>query len=226
MPTRSFGAVDFKVAEADFFLALLTRSAHRNEWHPLHFNTSAFVSASRSITFAMQASLKHHPGFDEWYGAKRELHLGSVRARFFNEYRTASQKRGESVIAGGSFAGKRSVYHFAPIGSPVIALHEDVVTACEGHFRDVLRLVYDCYVDLAPIVNAQWRFTNEYFASIGLTIEDAEEELGYPRGWTASAGQSLAVRWRLLRQEADGCGIRAQFDSWLGLTLPHPDDED
>lgn len=67
MPTRSFGLVDFKVSEAEYFLAQLTKAALAHDWHPLHYCVSAFVASARSVTFAMQAALKDHPDFSSWY---------------------------------------------------------------------------------------------------------------------------------------------------------------
>jgi hypothetical protein len=45
----------------------------------------------------------------------------------------------------------------------------------------LLTIVFDCYEDFRFKINAQWYFTEENFSSRGLTVEDAEEELGFPR---------------------------------------------
>jgi len=224
LPTRSFGVVDFKVAEAEYFLGRIRVVSERHEWHPLQFYLSAFAAATRSVTFAMQAALTDHPGFAEWYAPRQSALKSDPRARFFHEFRTASQHLGESPLSGGEFSASGSRYYFAAPSNGGAAIEEDVVSACEEYFKTILRLVYDCYVELAPIVNAQWRFTKEHFSSLGLTIADAEVEMGLPPGWTDAGELTEDARWRLLRCEADGCGISDHFQSWLSLSLPHPDD--
>jgi hypothetical protein len=61
----SFGVVEDKLREAEFFLAQLSKTSRLSFEADCFF--SAFVSATRSVTFAMQASLKGVPGFKEWY---------------------------------------------------------------------------------------------------------------------------------------------------------------
>jgi hypothetical protein len=64
-----------------------------------------------------------------------------------------------------------------------------------------------------------------FFALDGRTIEDAEEALGFPHGWTAVSGYDEETRWRYLRREADGCNIQEQFHRWLSKTVSYPDDK-
>ena len=61
-------------------------------------------------------------------------------------------------------------------------------------------------------------------AVLGKTVEDAEEELGFPRGYTALNQPDIEpYRWQVLRQQADGCLIEAQFERWLQKYLPRPE---
>ena len=62
---RSFGIVEEKLREADFFLNQLCRSSNLSFEARCFF--SAFVSAARSVTLTMQASLKGVRDFDQWY---------------------------------------------------------------------------------------------------------------------------------------------------------------
>ncbi len=70
--TRSFGLVDYKVQEAEYFLLELRRVGKRADFSAVQFCTSAFVSVARSVTFAMQSSLKGHPEFEAWYTPRQE----------------------------------------------------------------------------------------------------------------------------------------------------------
>jgi len=68
--TSSFGVVENKLREAEFFLDQLRDASRLSFEADCYF--SAFVSAARSVTFAMQASLKGVPGFRDWYGSAQE----------------------------------------------------------------------------------------------------------------------------------------------------------
>jgi len=68
------------------------------------------------------------------------------------------------------------------------------VSACEQYYKSVLEIVFECYLTFATLINSQWRFTREHFSSIGQTIKDAEEELGFPRGWINVSNLEELVR--------------------------------
>lgn len=225
MPQRSFGLVDYKVKEAEYFLLELQRVGRKRDLFAVQFCASAFTSAARSVTFAMQSSLNDHPTFMAWYTPRQQRLRFDPLARFFHEFRRVTQHKGEQVVNEASLRKKGAKYYFVPCVDLRDVPDQDVESACEDHFRLILRLVYDCYVDLAPIVNAQWRYTSDYFACLGKTIEDAEEEFGLPRGWTDIIGRPKAepYRWEALRRQTDGCGLLKQFDRWLGCTLPEPE---
>ena len=98
---------------------------------------------------------------------------------------------------------------------------EDVLSACNEYFTKVLTLVYDCYLEFGPKIDQKQRFTSTYFSSLGKTIEDAEEELGYPRGWTDIGDpDALEYRWQLIRDQSVGCEINDVFTKYLGKTTP------
>lgn len=62
-PRRGFHVVADKVAEADYFLQAMEAANGRDL--AFRYLFSAFLSASRSITFALQAVMRHYPGFEE-----------------------------------------------------------------------------------------------------------------------------------------------------------------
>ena|SRR5215207_5807717 len=66
---RSFGLVDDKVLEADFFLNQLAAAGLNFFAARCYF--SAFVSSARTVTFALQASMTGIDGFDTWYAAQQ-----------------------------------------------------------------------------------------------------------------------------------------------------------
>lgn len=224
MPIRSFGLVDYKVREAEYFVLELARVGREFNFAAVQYCASAFASAARSVTFAMQASLADHPSFAEWYAPRQQALKKDALARFFHDFRRVTHDTGEHVVGGGNFGADGAKYSFLPCADLPDVPSQDVESACNAYFRTVLRLVCDCYVELGPIVNAQWRYTPEFFASIGKTVDDAEEELGFPRGWTDIGRADVEpYRWEMLRLVADGCGLDEQFERWLKLGVPIPE---
>jgi hypothetical protein len=221
--SRSFGLVDYKVQEAEYFLGELKRLGEGFNFGNVQFVASAFVSAARSVTFAMQASLKGDAKFDDWYQDRQKILRADALAKFFHDFRTVTQHLGVNVVSAGSSTSDGVRYYFMPCADLPSVPDEDVVSACEDYFRLVLELVYDCYLHMGPVVNGQLYFTEAHFASRGKTIEDAEEEMGLPRGWTdIGKPETLPYRWELLRRHADGCLIDEQFHKWLGKVAPRP----
>jgi hypothetical protein len=222
--TRSFGLVDYKVQEAEYFLLELERLGKQINFAAVQFCVSAFVSAARSITFAMQASLKGHPKFEPWYESRQQELRADPLAKFFHDFRTVTQHIGANVVGGGSNRKGKTLYYFVACPDLPTVPEQDVISACETYFTAILQMVYDCYVELGPVVDGQQYFTKENFAALGKTIEDAEEALGFPRGWTDIGRSDIEpYRWQVLRQQADGCLIEEQFERWLDKSLPRPE---
>lgn len=219
--SRSFGLVDYKVQEAEYFLLELKRLGQGFNLGAIQFCASAFVSAARSVTFAMQSSLKGNARFDAWYERQQEKLRGDPLARFFHDFRTVTQHIGVNVVGAGIHGADGTFHYFVACPDLPIVPEQDVVSACEAYFVAILQLVHDCYVEMGPVVNGQLYYTEANFACMGRSIEDAEEELGLPRKWTDIGRPDLqAYRWELLRRQADGCLIDEQFMKWLGKLAP------
>jgi len=216
---RSFGIVELKVQETDFFMYHVRSCAERSALMPLAFYLSAFVAAARSITFALRASLNELPGFAEWYGMEQEKLKQDPLARYFRDARTASQKVGAFLVGGGISRNGKPLHFFRALEGQPDTPSLDVVSACEQYYVALLTLVFRCVLRFRPEVDGQHRYTEKYFTLVGKTIEDAEEELGLPRHWTDVPGIAVTERWRLLRGQADGCEIEAYFQKWLGKSL-------
>jgi len=223
MVHRSFSLVDHKVAEAEFFLRKIRDSAL--DFFALRCFVSAFVASARSITFSLQSVLSGADGFMEWYSGHQEKLRADPTARFFHEFRTASQHVGDNLVGGGAGGPCRVVtYWFCVSGDVASVPDEDVVTACDQYFRTLLEIVFDCYLKFGVRIDAHQRYTAEYYASIGKTVEDAEEEFGMPRGWTEIGDPaSIPYRWQVLRDQSTGCEISHLFETYLGKRVPYPE---
>ncbi len=220
---RSFGLVDHKLAEADFFLSKISECG--SNFFGVRCYVSAFVASARSVTFALQSVLGGQPGFKTWYAEHQKKLKNDPLARFFHEFRTVNQHIGDNLVGGGSRGTNGSIlYWFMPTHDLSKVPEEDVEAACRTYMGMVTSLVYECYVDFGPHIDAHQRYTPEYFRSLGKTIEDAEEELGFPRGWTDTGdAEALPYRWQLLRDSVTGCEVNHIFDKYLGKTAPCPE---
>jgi len=90
--SQSFGIVEEKLREAEFFLDELCKTNRRSFQAQCFF--SAFASAARSVTLALQATMSDVDGFSDWYEqAQARLKLDPL-ARFFVEIRNDSIHKG------------------------------------------------------------------------------------------------------------------------------------
>ncbi|MCH7989334.1 MAG: hypothetical protein IID46_09335, partial [Planctomycetes bacterium] len=204
---RSFSLVDHKVAEAAFFLEKIPGCGY--DFFGVRCYVSAFVSSTRSITFALQSVLNGLDGFAKWYESRRKELRNDPLARFFHEFRRVNQHIGENLVGGGSGGpDEPTLYWFTPTTDVPDVPSDDVYTACQNYMVTITSLVYDCYIEFGPHIDAHQRYTEYYFHSIGKTITDAEEEIGFPHGWTDTGdSDSEPYRWQLIRDNVAGCEI-------------------
>lgn len=228
--SRSFGLVDEKTFEADFFLEKLSKAGLDMFAARCYF--SAFVAAARSITLALQAVMQDTNGFDEWYKEQQETLTEDEIAKFFVRTRNEIQHVGLTPLNSGCCwhddHGQLKVqYQFskdfdqpAP-GAPDI----DVVSTCSYYLTSLIQVVYDCYREFGPTIDPDQYYTLENLRGLGLTIEDVEEELGLPRGWTFVESGTDQDRIEALRRSAPRTEIDTMFEKYLGKTR-FLDDED
>ena len=217
---RSFDLVDFKVGEAEFFL---NKMASSKDMFEVRFLFSAFVSAVRSITFCLQATLGDAPDFKEWYELKQDILRKNEIAKFFLEARNVSQKVGVVPISSGSYANGKALFYFDSSNADFEQLpQKDVVTVCDEHFKLMLRLIYDCYVDFGVIIDPHQYYTKANYHRLGQTIDDLDEHLLGIRGYTSLPDWPEEDRWQAHRNSIPGCRITSLFNTHLDLDKPHP----
>ncbi len=221
---RSFDLVDFKVLEAHYFLNQISKVVMPE----IDFIFSAFSSASRSITFSLQAALKDLDGFEVWYSKKQNSLKENPLARFFVDARNFSQKIGVVPIAGGVFSRNANGDDF--IVPRFDRTHpdfkdiptEDVYEACKEYFIVLLEIVYECYLEFGTHIDGHQYFTEANYKTLGKTIDDADEDIIGIRGWTKVDGWPDAYRWDALRDKIPGCRISDLFLEYLNKHKPHP----
>jgi len=227
---RPISIVEYKVQQAHFFLEKV-QQAELNFFAAQCF-VDAFASAARSITFSMQAVISDVPGFAEWYKERQSALKDDPIYRFFNQYRRVSTHIGDTVVRGGTLEREDSdrrvtKYFFLPIPDLPEVPQQDVLSICTQHFTTLLDLVFNAILSFKYQLDDRWYFTTENFSRLGKTVEDAEEELGFPRGWTAIGGSfSETERWKALRHtQTVGCQLNDLFARYLGKTVQGPDDQ-
>ena len=223
MMSRSFGIVDAKVAEANFFLESLAEAGANFFKGRCYF--SAFVTSARSITYAMQAAINDLPGFNEWYAEQQAALRSDDIARFFSEARVLDHHVGVNLVAGGSMTREsdgtlRITHHFASDSTRAPVPQMDVNEACLHYLRALVALVFACYCRFGELIDPHEYYTAEAFGRRGLSIEDAEEEIFGWRGWTDAPGVPVAERWQIIRESVVPCNINHLFEKYLGKVLP------
>jgi len=227
--TRSFGLVEEKLREAEYFFDLLSKTSR----HSLEarYCFSAFVSAARSVTFALQACLNDIDGFKDWYVGAQEILKSDPLAPHFVEFRNKSQKTGENPIGRVGHAHLRQYLASQLSGTaPTHVLVNpntekliDAVDSCNSYLTSLTQVVYDCYVKFRAIIDPQWYFTQDAFQASGKNFADAVQEMGYPASWADAAPRGKDP-WPLLSRLNSGCAINDLFQARLGQVVAGPYD--
>lgn len=185
-----FWLIDGKLRESDFFLEKL-RAAPGLEDARYYF--SAFLSAARSVMYALQKCLGGLAHSDGWYEERqRELKDHAV-ATYFKEIR-------DQVIHEGLNPLEREVRGVGGFYGVTFLLVEDapqrdVVVAGTAYMAILVRIAGEAYMRFWTSIDLPANFTPEDLAAQGQTIEDIEEEFGYPRGWSAERPEGERLAW-------------------------------
>lgn len=238
---RSFGLVEEKIYETDYFLEQIKNSIDITE---CGYNLSAYLSACRSITFVLQSAMGNVDGFREWYETKQKEMSENQLAKFFHNARNESQKvgiyhvkRGHSYIdksgnvkmrfffQNATLSNNNKTYETtilemllkAELGESDYESSEDVSTLCKTHFKFILGIIFECFSKFGSAIDPIKYYTLDNINRLGLSIEDIEESLGYPRGWTEVKGISQEKRLELIRNHQPDSFIDPIFVKYLNI---------
>lgn len=197
--------VEERLLEANYFAGRLARLRGENYGYELN----AFLSAARSVTFLIQKELSKVPGFMAWWETQRRVLGDDAAASFFLELRNFSQKQGRvSVIGSAGRHGGRSrwTYYFAGTVDPVPTelLNRDVADCCREHVAKLAALVLRCIDTFPHNCCPTLALTPEGVDVLGLALDDVDEALGLPRGYTAVRPFSRDERICMLQRQVDG----------------------
>ena len=235
---HSFGVVEDKLREAEFFLEQFGATGSLDAEAPYYF--SAFVSACRSVTFALQASLNGVSEFDPWYKSARDQLKIDPLAPYFREMRNVVVHTGinplnqvgvehlrEHLSRQRSGSNRSHVLIVPnPYGDGFGDL-VDAILASTNYFKSLAGVIFECYSHFLTTVDARWYFTEPHFRAMGKTLGDALAEQGFPPGWLKAVprgGEREA--WRVLRAQQPCCQINDLFEKHLGQKIPDPEDDE
>jgi hypothetical protein len=231
--TQSFGIVEEKLFETEFFLESLRLAKEKRFEARCYF--SAFVSAARSVTFVLQATLNGVHGFAEWYENVRNTLKADAFAPYFIDVRNDLVHKGVNPLNAVSlvhlhdylsrqFGGDHSHVLVIPSsGTPCGSEITDAIGACQGYFASLVAIIFDCYDRFRTVVDPRWYFTLENFTARGKTLEDAINELGFPPDWASSCPLEIGDALQLLRRQQPCCQLNELFQRYLGRQIPDPD---
>lgn len=110
-----------------------------------------------------------------------------------------------------------------PDAVPSILLHRDVADCCRQHLAKLAGIVLAC-TDAFPFHSCPKRaLTPNGVAALQLSLEDAEETLGFPRGWSQAAEpESQERRIKILSDHVDGLDFDAirRLATWKSKKPP------
>ena len=231
---QSFGVVEEKLHETQFFLEKLRKSDDLSTNACYYF--SAFVSSARSVTFVLQATMNDFSDFQTWYKSVQTKLRSNPLAAFFVELRNNSIHKGlhrlnrvttehlhEHLTS--QLRGQRNHVIVLPDlhGKEETTLADAVYTS-ETYFKSLLEVVYECYVHFKCIVDPRWYSTRNNFLAMGKTFKDAVVESGYPEEWASYTEEEAG--WHVLRRLQPPCQINDLFDQYLGVWVEDPDSTD
>jgi hypothetical protein len=217
--------VEERLLEAKYFARRLTRQRDRNSFG---YELNAFLTAARSVTFLLQKEMARVPGFSEWWDGQRRLLSGDPAAAFFLELRNFSQKEGRISLVGGSLGRGRWSFRFAGNAEcvPPALLNRDVAGCCHEHVAKLATIVLAC-AKAFPYQSCPTKaLTPAGVEALRLCLEDVEEMLGFPRGWTKIGDPiSRERRIHVLRKHVDGVDFAAlkRLADWAAKPAPSRD---
>lgn len=209
MPMRltSLLLVEERLLEAEYFA---NRLRQQRDACRFGYELNAFVSAARSVTFVLQKEMSAVPGFGSWWAKQRASLARDSAASFFVKLRNLSQHQGRiSLVGVGASDGARHRWSYRFAGGPDVVppalLHRDAADCCREHLAKLARLVLACTAEFPFHSCPKRALTPEGVAALRISLDDAEETLGFPRGWSQAAEPlSEERRILILSEHVDG----------------------
>lgn len=222
-PNAGIHIVSQKIGEADYFLEKLKNT---HPWEAeFNYIFSAFVSAVRSITFTLQFVMSKYPDFDDWYKIRQERLRKSKLAKAFVVFRNHAQKTGIipivkfNSIFEGIFYDDTKFY--VPSNSEIKEVPDgNVLDLSKRCLVEVLEVINECYKDFDVYIDPRVLFTKRALEKLNWTVEDVEEFVGFPRGYTDIDYKdeeltNIEIRLKSLRHYGGDETLQVYLDKYL-----------
>ncbi len=101
----------------------------------------------------------------------------------------------------------------------------DVLSTCKEHFKNICAIVDCAYTTFGLQIDPDQRYTPEGLEKLGISIDQIEQELGFPSGWTdieIDIENKDLVRLELLRCNIPGSSVKPLLAKYLGRDLTYP----
>jgi len=183
---KPFWLIDGKLREADFFLGRLRTT---NDLDEARFYFSAFLSAARSVTFALQVCLKEFAAFDEWYEKRRNELKADSAASYLHTIRNQVVHVGLNPLGvqTRNFMGLSDFFTIGANGDD-----RNVITEASRYMALLVRIARDAYQQFWANLDLSADVTLVELAQRGITLERLETEFGLPEGWSTGVGGDQA----------------------------------
>ena len=167
--------------------------------------------------------MTHFNEFSNWYEKQRNILKQDAICQFFHNARNENQHIEINPMNWGSYS-KRSDgtdnMKFYLDNSNNNAPSEDIVTTSKKYLTRLAKIIATCYLNFGRIIDPSEYFTLENMNDLGFTIEDFEDQVGMPRGWTYIPNCTEQDRLNVIRREVVGSEIRPILDKNLGESWP------
>jgi hypothetical protein len=166
-----------------------------------------------------------YPDFDAWYKLRQEKLRSSKLAKAFVEFRNQAQKTGIVPIApeGSLFEGifYETTQFYIPTNSEIKEVpNGNVIELSEKCLIEVLTIVAECYKDFDIYIDPRVLFTERGINGLNWTVEDVEEFVGFPKGYSNIDFQdenlsNTQIRLNILRQYSGDETLQFFLDKYL-----------
>ncbi len=230
---QSFGVVEDKLREADFFLDRLCGSNPLSSEARFYF--SAFVSTARSVMMVLPVTMSGIKDFRLWFrGVQDRLNADPLGPLFveirndaihkgFNALNQVPAEHLREYLSDQMYGGGRSHVLVLPNLQSTGSALVDGAQACTIYLKSLVKVVFECYDRFRCVVDPRWYFTSANFEAMGKTFGDAVAEFGFPPQ-AASCAPSEQSGWRILRSQQPRNQINEVFQKYIGRQIADPDD--
>lgn len=212
---RSAASVELaaeKIAEARFFLTELQRAG--GDSFAVRCLFSATANAAYSALQALKAAAARDRHFTQWVSARFDAVRSDAVASYVLDRRNESTHIGETRVRSARLPieqGMPTVQHYFRLDPSKAEPVEVDIVGASAHLVQVAEATVEEAFTAFPEQTRAW-LLDPARRSEGLSIEDVEERLGFPRGWGEIHGATEEQRLKTLGSTAPPPVLDPRFE--------------